>query len=360
MKRILTIALLSFPLLSPPMLSAEEVGFRDLHRYQEYLPDYLNLVEDITVEAESGDPQKLTAGTALEIIGIQNNGIKVRVGNGSALLKPEQTDVASQLKDRAEAAGVTVRFQGKAKPRTPKVASTPPANSNPEAPKHEEVPEVAKGNLPPIPIGLLEGELTKLFPEKLLNRTGKEVPRDLLAGKFVGVYFSAHWCPPCRAFTPKLVKFRNENREEFEVVFASSDRSPEAQFDYMRGAGMEWLTLPHRGPDANRLAQKFGVRGIPMLVILSPEGKVISSNGRADIMTQGNTALDAWKKSSGIDTPAAFAKKPDAPEEPAGPDSTAAVPPEVKPVPAKPVPDDHPESQIPKEAPAWRRSFQKN
>jgi nucleoredoxin len=26
------------------------------------------------------------------------------------------------------------------------------------------------------------------------------------AGKNIGLYFSAHWCGPCRQFTPQLVK----------------------------------------------------------------------------------------------------------------------------------------------------------
>ena len=30
--------------------------------------------------------------------------------------------------------------------------------------------------------------------------------------KFVGFYFSAHWCPPCRGFTPVLKDF-------YEVIF---------------------------------------------------------------------------------------------------------------------------------------------
>ncbi|KAK0074992.1 hypothetical protein PV326_011971, partial [Microctonus aethiopoides] len=42
-----------------------------------------------------------------------------------------------------------------------------------------------------------------------------------------GVYFSAHWCPPCRAFTPQLVDTYQRIRERgqnFEVIFVSSDR----------------------------------------------------------------------------------------------------------------------------------------
>ncbi|KAK3933257.1 Nucleoredoxin [Frankliniella fusca] len=43
----------------------------------------------------------------------------------------------------------------------------------------------------------------------------------------LGVYFSAHWCPPCKAFTPQLVNTYNAVRERghsFEVIFVSSDR----------------------------------------------------------------------------------------------------------------------------------------
>merc|ERR1711998_777203 len=39
--------------------------------------------------------------------------------------------------------------------------------------------------------------------------TGKDGPvaMSTLANKNLAIYFSAHWCPPCRGFTPKLVVF---------------------------------------------------------------------------------------------------------------------------------------------------------
>jgi thioredoxin-like negative regulator of GroEL len=41
------------------------------------------------------------------------------------------------------------------------------------------------------------------------------------------VYFSAHWCPPCRQFTPQLASLYKQAKaagRKFEVVFVSADR----------------------------------------------------------------------------------------------------------------------------------------
>ena len=140
--------------------------------------------------------------------------------------------------------------------------------------------------------------LEELFPGPILDANGKEVSKDVLSGKTVGIYFSAHWCPPCRSFTPNLVKFRDKNKKNFEVVFVSSDRSPDAQMDYMKEADMKWYTLPHRSAEANALSKKFQVRGIPSLVIVSEEGKTITKNGRGDVSSNPKGALKSWQKKS--------------------------------------------------------------
>jgi len=67
----------------------------------------------------------------------------------------------------------------------------------------------------------------------------------LADAEVVGVYFSAHWCPPCRQFTPILAKMYTEMRaagKKFEVVFVSADKS-ESDFDMYFGE-MPWLALP--------------------------------------------------------------------------------------------------------------------
>ena len=144
--------------------------------------------------------------------------------------------------------------------------------------------------------GKLSEGLAEILPEKLLDSKGEEVSRNELAGKTVGFYFSAHWCPPCRAFTPRLVDFRDTNKKDFEVVFVSSDRNPAAQMGYMKEAEMKWLTMKHRSKEANALAKKYGVSGIPALIIVSPDGETITKNGRGDVSSNPKGALASWQK----------------------------------------------------------------
>ena len=140
--------------------------------------------------------------------------------------------------------------------------------------------------------------LEELFPGPILDSDGNEVSKDVLSGKTVGIYFSAHWCPPCRAFTPNLVKFRDKNKKNFEVVFVSSDRDESAQMDYMKETDMKWYTLAHRSDAANALKKKFEIRGIPSLVIVSEDGKTITKNGRGDVSSNPKGALKSWQNKS--------------------------------------------------------------
>ncbi|KAJ3618983.1 hypothetical protein MTP99_005776 [Tenebrio molitor] len=59
----------------------------------------------------------------------------------------------------------------------------------------------------------------------------QNTPEDIRYGDLPegvrGFYFSANWCPPCRAFTPQLAEvYRVIRKREpgFEIVFVSSDR----------------------------------------------------------------------------------------------------------------------------------------
>jgi len=140
---------------------------------------------------------------------------------------------------------------------------------------------------------------------QLLDTTGAAVSREKLTGKYLGIYFSAHWCGPCRYFTPKLQAFRDANREEFEVVFISLDldrknRNPAAHLakkkEYMESAKMDWYTIHRNYGSAHALLNKTGKRGIPTLVVFSPEGKYITNDGKNDLNKSPLAALASWKR----------------------------------------------------------------
>ncbi|MEX1111311.1 MAG: thioredoxin-like domain-containing protein [Chthoniobacterales bacterium] len=142
--------------------------------------------------------------------------------------------------------------------------------------------------------------LEELVGPDLINAAGEKVPTSSLAGKVVGLYFSAEWCPPCKAFTPELVKLRDSEAGKFEVIFVSSDRSAEAQQKYMTNYKMNWLAVPHDSPLREQLQQKFGIQGIPSLVIIDDQGNLITDRGRSE-MGRGDAAgvLDTWISAAG-------------------------------------------------------------
>ena len=145
----------------------------------------------------------------------------------------------------------------------------------------------------------VEKALKVSLPEELLNAGGKAVSGETLSGKYVGLYFSASWCLPCRTFTPKLVEFRNANKDRFEVLLVGADNSAKAQANYMKKYMMPWLAVKHQSIAANLLVKKMGVSGIPFLVILAPDGSVVTKDGRGDVDSMGDKAFLKWKNSRG-------------------------------------------------------------
>jgi nucleoredoxin len=136
--------------------------------------------------------------------------------------------------------------------------------------------------------------LAKVLGTKLQGKNG-EVSVDSLNGKHVMLYFSAHWCPPCKKFTPKLGEYykKHSAAKNFEIVFVSSDKD-QAAFDEYYGE-MPWLALPFPERDLkNQLSSKFKVSGIPSLCVLDPEGNLITDKGREKVSTDAECLEFPW------------------------------------------------------------------
>jgi nucleoredoxin len=114
---------------------------------------------------------------------------------------------------------------------------------------------------------------------EFVRNDGSKVSAEELKGKYLALYFSAHWCPPCRAFTVPVLKPVYEkvtkDKKNWEVIFISADKGEKEFKEYF--GEQPWLAVPFddkkRSEALNRI---FEVQGIPTLIQLSPERQVIN------------------------------------------------------------------------------------
>merc|ERR1712118_578988 len=118
-----------------------------------------------------------------------------------------------------------------------------------------------------------------------------------VGSKAIGIYFSAHWCPPCRGFTPKLAQFYKDGlRDKMEIVFVSSDRDQDSFNENYHE--MPWLAMPfEKRTEKAALSDAFGISGIPSFVVLSADGTVITTEGRRHVMAdpKGKSFPAGWQ-----------------------------------------------------------------
>ncbi len=109
--------------------------------------------------------------------------------------------------------------------------------------------------------------------EKLSNYVGK--------GKYVLVDFWASWCGPCKHEIPNLKniydKYKGDNFDILSV--AVWDRSPQASLDTAAAYGVSWnhIINAERKP-----AEIYGVKGIPFIMLIGPDGTIIKRGLRGE------------------------------------------------------------------------------
>ena len=123
---------------------------------------------------------------------------------------------------------------------------------------------------------IIDGNLVILDGKEFKAHTPKKRP-----AKYVVFYYTASWCPPCRVFTPELVKFYNKHKtDQFEIILVTSDRDAKSMESYAAKNNMPWPHLKFDQVGAFKSKFNHGVRGIPAVIICDLEGKIVSSNGR--------------------------------------------------------------------------------
>jgi len=141
-------------------------------------------------------------------------------------------------------------------------------------------------------------KLIGLLGPELVLADGKKVEVSYLNdNSYIGIYSSAHWCGACKHFTPRLVRFRDASQKtdnKLEVVFKSSDRSPEEMFNYMKGTRMKWPAIPFASDEIAYIKKLFAIGSIPDLIIMTVDGAIITLDGRNDIARLGAKSFSKW------------------------------------------------------------------
>jgi nucleoredoxin len=157
----------------------------------------------------------------------------------------------------------------------------------------------------PAAAGLKPNEMPMLgaLKDKLVRCQNGTVGRpdgsELENKKFVGLYYSAHWCGPCRKFTPQLVEYYNRVKAahpEFELIFVSSDRSRFGWETYIREMKMPWLAVDYDQINNVGGLRQLGGSSIPCLLVLDQNSRLVASTYEGDKYVGPQNALAALDK----------------------------------------------------------------
>ncbi|XP_038876880.1 probable nucleoredoxin 1 isoform X2 [Benincasa hispida] len=139
----------------------------------------------------------------------------------------------------------------------------------------------------------LESVLVLEEHDFVIKNDGTKIPVLSLVGKNILIYFSADWCPPCRAFLPKLIETYDnikKNDDNLEVIFISCDRD-ESSFKNIFSR-MPWLAVPFDDPRKASLRRKFKVQveGTPVLISIGADGRTVTNDAIQLISSYGAKA----------------------------------------------------------------------
>jgi nucleoredoxin len=169
-----------------------------------------------------------------------------------------------------------------------KLFTTSPSGTN--APAASPGPPAGAGagaNTPPAASSVLGHLLSGNLVRSTNNGLQPVDDAPVAAARYIAIYYSAQWCPPCHAFTPKLVQFYNSFKPahpDFDLVFVSEDRDENQMHDYMQEMAMPWPAIRYDqlqhppGTFKGTGIEGFANNGIPDLVLLDSTGKVLSDS----------------------------------------------------------------------------------
>ncbi|XP_026940436.1 nucleoredoxin-like protein 1 [Sagmatias obliquidens] len=129
-----------------------------------------------------------------------------------------------------------------------------------------------------------------------------------LENRLVLLFFGAGSCPKCQAFAPILRDFFVRLTDEFYVlraaqlalVYVSQDSTEEQQDLFLRDMPKKWLFLPFEDDLKRDLGRRFSVERLPAVVVLKPNGDVLTLDAADEIRRLGPACFANWQEASEV------------------------------------------------------------
>ena len=129
-------------------------------------------------------------------------------------------------------------------------------------------------------------------------KDGKYSPAEVKPNaKYYLILSSASWCGPCRAEMPSIVKEYEKiaKNADLELILVSADRDQAAAEKWAKDTQMNFPTvLPNKGNDIEVLKLRTS-RGIPSLMIVDAEGKVVAEQHPAILMKKYEQTIKEYQ-----------------------------------------------------------------
>uniref|UniRef100_A0A3P9JNP9 Nucleoredoxin-like protein 1 n=1 Tax=Oryzias latipes TaxID=8090 RepID=A0A3P9JNP9_ORYLA len=128
----------------------------------------------------------------------------------------------------------------------------------------------------------------------------------ILENRIILLFFASMGCEKCHKFVPVLNQFFKRLKDPayieypklLALIYVSLDQSEEQQEKFLKELHKKILFLTFDDPYRKELQSIFQVTDTPTVVVLRPDGSVLSPNAVHDISRLGTNCFHNWQESS--------------------------------------------------------------